>query len=153
MKKILVAGATGYLGKYVVKELKNRGFFIRVLARTMKKLEKTQEDIDEHHIGQVTHPDTLEGVCDGIDLVFSSIGITRQQDKLTFRDVDYQGNKNLLNEAKKAGVKKFIYVSILNGPKLCHLDIVKAHEDYVKELKYPTCAIKIINHAASLNSK
>ena len=135
MKKILVAGATGYLGKFVVRELKNRGFFIRVLARNPKKLDDIREDIDEYHIGQITQPDTLEGICDGIDVVFSSIGITRQKDKLTFKEVDYQGNKNLLKEAQKAGVKKFIYVSILNGPKLCHLDIVKAHEDFVKELK------------------
>jgi uncharacterized protein YbjT (DUF2867 family) len=135
MKKILVAGATGYLGKFVVRELKNRGFFIRVLARNPKKLDDIRKDIDEYHIGKITQPDTLEGICDGIDVVFSSIGITKQKDNLTFKDVDYQGNKNLLNEAIKTGVKKFIYVSLLNGPKLCHLDIVKAHEDFVKDLK------------------
>jgi uncharacterized protein YbjT (DUF2867 family) len=136
MKKILVAGATGYLGKFVVRELKNRGFCIRVLARNPEKLENIHEDIDDYHIGQITKPDTLEGVCDDIDVVFSSIGITRQKDKLTFKDVDYQGNKNLLIEAKKAKVKKFVYVSILNGPKLCNLDIVRAHEDFVKDLKF-----------------
>jgi uncharacterized protein YbjT (DUF2867 family) len=135
MKKILVAGATGYLGKFVVKELKSRGFFIRVLARKPEKLDDIREDIDEYHIGKITQPDTLEGICDGIDVVFSSIGITKQKDKLTFKDVDYQGNKNLLNAAKKAGVKKFIYVSLLNGPKLGHLAIVKAHEDFVQDLK------------------
>lgn len=135
MKKILVAGATGYLGKFVVRELNNRGFFIRALSRNTERLGDIREEIDEYHIGQITRPDTLEGICDGMDVVFSSIGITRQKDKLTFKDVDYQGNKNLLNEAKKAGVKKFIYVSLLNGPKLCHLEIVKAHEDFVKDLK------------------
>jgi uncharacterized protein YbjT (DUF2867 family) len=135
MRKIIVAGATGYLGKFVVRELKKRGFFIRVLARKPEKLDDVRSDIDEYHIGQITQPDTLHGICDGMDAVFSSIGITKQRDKLTFKDVDYQGNKNLLNEAQKAGVKKFIYVSILNGPNLCHLDIVKAHEDFVKELK------------------
>jgi uncharacterized protein YbjT (DUF2867 family) len=69
-----------------------------------------------------------------MDVVFSSIGITRQKDGLTFDDVDYQGNKNLLDAALSAGVKKFIYVSVLNGPDLRHLDIVKAHEDFVDEL-------------------
>ncbi|NNK95443.1 MAG: SDR family oxidoreductase [Desulfobacterales bacterium] len=135
MKKILIAGATGYLGKFVVRELNNRGFFIRALSRNPERLDDIREEIDEYHIGQITRPDTLEGICDGMDVVFSSIGITKQKDKLTFKDVDYQGNQNLLNEAKKAGVKKFIYVSLLNGPKLCHLDIVKAHEDFVKDLK------------------
>ena len=32
-KRVLVAGATGYLGKYLVKELKKRGFWVRVLIR------------------------------------------------------------------------------------------------------------------------
>ncbi len=32
-KKVLVAGATGYLGKHLVKELKNRGYWVRVLIR------------------------------------------------------------------------------------------------------------------------
>jgi uncharacterized protein YbjT (DUF2867 family) len=41
----------------------------------------------------------------------------------------------LLQVAKSAGAKKFIYVSVLNGPKLTHLAIVKAHEDFVDELK------------------
>jgi uncharacterized protein YbjT (DUF2867 family) len=74
-------------------------------------------------------------VCDGIDVVFSSIGITRQKDELTFRDVDYRGNVNLLEAARRAGGGKFIYVSVFNGPSLLHLDIVKAHEDFVDVLK------------------
>jgi uncharacterized protein YbjT (DUF2867 family) len=68
-------------------------------------------------------------------VVFSSVGITRQRDGLSFRDVDYQGNKNLLVAAIRAGVKKFVYVSVFNGPKLRHLDIVGAHEDFVDELR------------------
>jgi uncharacterized protein YbjT (DUF2867 family) len=135
MKRVLVAGATGYLGHFVVRELKSRGYFVRALARTPGKLDDINGQINEIRIGQVTMPETLTGVCDSIDCVFSSIGITKQRDKLTFKDVDYQGNKNLLDLAGKAGVRKFVYVSVLDGPNLCHLDIVKAHEDFVEELK------------------
>ncbi len=135
MKRILVAGATGYLGNFVARELGSRGYFVRALARTPGKLDHLKETLDEIHICEVTKPETLEGTCDGIDVVFSSIGITKQQGKLTFKDVDYQGNKNLLHIAKRAGVAKFVYVSALDGPSLCHLDIVKAHEDFVRELK------------------
>ena len=52
------------------------------------------------------------------NFVFSSVGITRQKDGLTFKDVDYQGNRNLLEVAKHAGVKKFIYVSVFRGPEV-----------------------------------
>ena len=135
MKRVLVAGATGYLGGFVSQELKVRGHFVRALTRSSNKLDDLRELLDEIVVGEVTRPETLEHVCDGIDVVFSSVGITSQKDRLTFHDVDYQGNKNLLEVAVKAGVKKFIYVSVFNGPNLPHLDIVKAHEDFVDTLK------------------
>jgi nucleoside-diphosphate-sugar epimerase len=50
-------------------------------------------------------PDTLKGICDGIDVVISSIGITRQKDGLKYMDVDYQGNKNLLDLVKRNNVQ------------------------------------------------
>ncbi len=134
MKHVLVAGATGYLGGFVVQELKSRGYFVRALARNPGKLDHLREDLDDIFEGEVTRPETLEHACDGIDVVFSSIGITRQKDGLTFRDVDYQGNKNLLDIAQKAGVQHFVYVSAFNGARLRHLDIIEAHEAFVEEL-------------------
>jgi uncharacterized protein YbjT (DUF2867 family) len=131
---VLVAGATGYLGGFVVRELARRGCFVRALARSPEKLDSIKDELDEVVAGEVTQPNTLAGICDGIDVVFSSVGITKQKGKLTFKDVDYQGNLNLLREARKAGVRKFIYVSVYNGPELLHLGIVKAHEDFVAEL-------------------
>ena len=135
MKRVLVAGATGYLGGFVAKEFRNRGYFVRALARSSKNLDGLWDSTDEIVEAEVTQPETLEHVCDGIDIVFSSVGITRQKDGLTFKDVDYQGNKNLLEVALRAGVNKFVYVSAFNGPNLRHLDIVAAHEDFVDELK------------------
>jgi uncharacterized protein YbjT (DUF2867 family) len=135
MKRILVAGATGYLGGFVTQEFKRQGHFVRALARSPEKLHRLDPLPDEIVKGEVTRPETLENVCDGMDVVFSSIGITKQKDGLSFRDVDYQGNKNLLDVALRAGVRKFIYVSVFNGPNLPHLDIVKAHEDFVEELR------------------
>ncbi len=40
MQKVLVAGATGYLGRFVVHEFKRRGYWVRVLARNPKKIEQ-----------------------------------------------------------------------------------------------------------------
>jgi uncharacterized protein YbjT (DUF2867 family) len=134
-KRVLVAGATGYLGGFVVKAFKSRGHFVRALARSPQKLDHMRDEIDEIVKGEITDPESLKGICERIDVVFSSIGITRQKDKLTFKNVDYQGNKNLLEVAQKAGVKKFIYVSVFNGPNLLHLAIVKAHEEFVDKLK------------------
>ncbi len=135
MKRVLVAGATGYLGGYVAAEFKARGHFVRAMARSPEKLGRLRDSLDETVRAEITRPQTLDQVCQGMDAVFSSVGITRQKDGLTFRDVDYQGNLNLLEAALKAGVGKFIYVSVFNGPSLTHLAIVRAHEDFVRELK------------------
>ncbi|MBT8397283.1 MAG: SDR family oxidoreductase [Gemmatimonadetes bacterium] len=135
MNRVLVAGATGYLGSFVAKEFKSRGYFVRALARAPKKLDPIRNSLDEIVQGEITRPETLEGVCEGMDIVFSSVGITKQKDGLTFKDVDYLGNLHLLEAAKRAGVKKFVYVSVFGGPGLLHLDIVKAHEDFVATLK------------------
>jgi uncharacterized protein YbjT (DUF2867 family) len=135
MKRVLVAGSTGYLGGFVCQELKPRGHFVRALARSPEKLDHLRSALDEIVEAEITRPDTLEHVCDGIEVVFSSIGITRQKDGLTFRDVDYQGNLNLLEVARRAGVQKFVYASVFNGPKLRHLDMVDAHEAFVDDLK------------------
>ena len=134
-QRVLVAGATGYLGGFVAREFKSRGHFVRALARSPGKLDPMKDQLDDIVKAEVTVPGTLKQVCEGIDVVFSSVGITKQKGRLTFRDVDYQGNKNLLDAARSAGVQKFIYVSVFNGPALLHLDIVKAHEDFVGELK------------------
>jgi len=143
MLRVLIAGSTGYLGKFVVREFKKRGYWVRALARNPKKLEQigpflepaVMGQIDEIFVGEVAKPETLHGLCDGIDIVFSSIGITRQKDKLTYRDVDYQGNKNILDIALTKSVKKFIYVSVFNAHMFEYLEIVKAHEDFVRDLQ------------------
>lgn len=135
MKRVLVAGATGYLGGFVAREIKARGHFVRALARSPEKLGSLRGSLDDVFPGQVTRPGTLEGACDGIDVVFSSVGITRQKDGLRFRDVDYQGNRNLLELAQRAGVGRFVYVSVFDGSHLRHLDIVRAHEDFVDVLQ------------------
>ena len=144
MKRILVAGSTGYLGGFVCQELKARGPFVRALARSPEKLAPLRDSLDEVVEAQVTRPESLEQVCDGIDVVFSSVGITRQKDGLTFRDVDYQGNKNLLDAALRAGVRKFVYVSAVNGTRLRHLDIVDAHEAFIEELEASRLAHTVV---------
>lgn len=152
MKKVLVAGATGYLGRYVVQEFKKQGYWVRALARQESKLAQpgpfdtpaVLDQVDEVFVGQVTHPETLTDICAGVDVVFSSIGITRQKDGLTFQDVDYQGNLNLLHEAEKSDAGQFIYVSAFNADQLEQLAITKAHEDFVRVLQASSIPAAVI---------
>ena len=144
MKKVLVAGSTGYLGQFVVGALKARGYWVRALGRSETKLESLRDQADELFVAEVTGPESLTGVCDGIDIVFSSVGITRQKDGLTYEDVDYQANKNLLTAAEASGVAKFVYVHVLNARKMKHVAAVRAKRAFVDELERSAMARTVI---------
>lgn len=134
MKKILLAGATGYLGGFILAELTKRGYPTKVIVRNPEKLSLTAHPVEVIN-AELTKPSSLAGCCKDIDVVISTVGITHQKDGLTYMDVDYQANKNLLDEAVKSGVGKFMYVSVLEGEKLRHLKICEAKERFVDELK------------------
>ncbi|WP_051756948.1 SDR family oxidoreductase [Nocardia sp. NRRL WC-3656] len=135
MTRVLVAGATGYLGRHLVAALKQHGCWVRVLVRRPEQAE-TLPDVDEVFVGQVTDADTLHGIADGVDTVFSSIGITRQRDGVGYDQVDYGGNLALLRESEKAGVSRFVYISVLHGRELRdRLSLASAKERFVDELR------------------
>jgi len=142
MKTVLIAGATGYLGRYAVHAFKAAGYRVRVLVRDEKKLAEQghalspaiADQVDEVHLGDVTQPETLRGITNGVDIVFSSISLMAAKNGLTWHDVDYMGNVNLLNKAKAAGVEKFIFISVFNAEHLMKVPIVKAHEDFAAVL-------------------
>ena len=135
MKNILLAGATGYLGSYIAKKLNQSAHNLRVIARSPNKLAQQGIEVGDVLQAELTSPETIKGCCSGIDTVISTVGITRQKDGLTYLDVDYQANLNLLNEARESGVRKFIYVSVLNGETLRHLRICDAKERFVEQLE------------------
>lgn len=134
MNRVLLAGATGYLGGYIAKELLKRSYPLRVIARNPQKLKENNIEATDIFQAEITQRDSIKDCCKNIDMVISTVGITRQKDGLTYMDVDYQANLNLLQEAKQSGVKKFIYISVLNGENLRHLKICDAKELFVEQL-------------------
>ena len=136
-EKILLAGATGYLGQYILAELLKKEYPTRIVVRNKSKLSPAllTHPLLEVVEAEVTQPDTLRGVCKGVHKVISSVGITRQKDGLTYEQVDFQANKNLLDEALREGVRKFIYVSVFKGEAMRHIAIGAAKERFVDTLK------------------
>ncbi|MBB2893606.1 SDR family oxidoreductase [Flexivirga oryzae] len=133
-RRVLVAGATGYLGGYLVQALLAAGCRVRVLVRRAEQAQSFPDTVDVF-VGQVTEPATLSGVADDVDVVFSALGITRQRDGVKYLDVDYRGNLALLRAAEKAVVTRFVYVSVLHGRELRHrVRLVAAKEKFVDAL-------------------
>lgn len=132
---ICLVGATGYLGQHLAKQMNNRNIKPIVLARRWDNSFSSEIKTKAVYKVDFTNAISLNQKLIGVDVVISTLGITRQKDNLTYMDVDYQGNLNLLNEAKRCGVKKFIYISALNGDKLKHTKIFQAKEKFVEALK------------------
>lgn len=132
-KIILVAGATGYAGRCLVEEFASRpGYTVKALVRRAATFDNESVQLV---MGEATKSDTLKGCMDGVDMVVSALGITRQRDGLTYQDVDYQANVNLLKEAEKAGVSQFGYIHVIHGDILADVSVgVAAKQAFVDEL-------------------
>ena len=124
MKKVLIAGASGVLGMEILKILHHKDYTVRVLIRNATREPQVRPYCQEVFIGDATDPSAIEDVCDGIDIVLSTIGKSVSlftNSPTSFFDIDYQANANLLAEAQKAKVARFVYVSIFGSetsPKL-----------------------------------
>ena len=110
--KVLLAGAFGNLGFEIFKALIEAGH--EVVAADLK--EKENNGYEGKYVFKAidaTNPETLKGICDGVDNVITTMGLTGASTRFTAYDIDYKGNLNLLNEAKAAGIKKFNYISVI----------------------------------------
>lgn len=135
MKHIVLAGATGYLGAYIAKELKSRGYYVTLLVRNKKSLINEKFIADNVIEGDMRDKQFYKGLFEDVDTVISTVGITRQKDGATYMDIDYGVNKLLLDVALNAKVRKFIYTSVLHGENLKHLKICQAKELFVEALQ------------------
>ena len=111
--KIVLAGAFGNLGAEILKKLCAEGHEVVALDLKEGSIEGTEGKYTFAQI-DATNPETLKGVCDGADVIISTVGLTGASTKFTAYDIDYKGNMNLLAEAKAAGVKSFNYISVIS---------------------------------------
>lgn len=115
--KILVAGGTGFLGRYITRALLDGGHSVTVLNRDPDRAAGiAQLEGAERVRGDVTDPDSLKGVLDGIDaavaaVTFPNFPMEIPRRGLTFDNYDRRGTENLLRAAIDAGTGHFVYIS------------------------------------------
>ncbi|MBR5181864.1 MAG: SDR family oxidoreductase [Clostridiales bacterium] len=131
--KVVLAGAYGNLGADIFRTLITSGH--EVIA-----LDMMQRDIGINSGFKfvkidVTDPKTLEGTCDGADVLITTVGLTKGSATISNYDIDYQGNLNLLAEAKKAGIKNFVYISVVKADTAPDVPMVHAKYLFENELK------------------
>ena len=112
-KKVLVTGATGFVGNWLVERLVRDGHEVRILKRANTPLEDLASLPIETAIGDVTDPASLERACNGIDTVFHLAGLiaySRAQREAMNR-VNIGGTSNVILACEHNHVRKLVYLS------------------------------------------
>ena len=113
--KILVTGGTGVIGEGVISELLTRKHSVRLLSRHAEDDAKQWAGVEPFQ-GNVADAASLAGAADGCEAIVHIAGIAVEDPpKLTFASVNVDGTRNVLAEAKRAGAKRFVYVSSLGA--------------------------------------
>jgi len=118
--KVLVAGATGRTGQWVVKRLLHYGIKVRVFARESDKALRLFGESVEIATGKIQSASDIAHAVQGCDAVISTLGSSSYSGESSPADVDRDGVKRLVDEAEKAGVKHFGLVSSLAVTKWYH---------------------------------
>lgn len=148
MTKILVAEASSYLGKFVLQELDYWKIPSVALVQSLDFLQDLNLANTEIMQVELVRPESLMGVCAGVDTVISTISLTRNEDELSGMDINDQANLNLLLEAERAEVRKFVYVSQLDEYMQRHPKAFESNVQFVDALKASSLAFTVIRPCA-----
>lgn len=140
--KVAIAGAFGHLGYDVLKQAINKGY--EVVALDIKEKDVEEKGKYVFYPIDATKKETMNGVLDGVDVIISTVGLVSKSAKVTNYDVDLNGNLNLLEEAKKAGVKKFIYVSVIHAETAPDVPMLDSKYKFEEELKKSGLSYSIV---------
>ena len=130
--KVVLAGAFGNLGAEILKVLVREGHEVVAADLKERPVEGTEGKYTFVSI-DATEYNSLKGLCDGADIVITTMGLTGASTKFTSYDIDYQGNMNLYKVAQKAGVKKFNYISVISCDEPGAEKVPMLHAKYMVE--------------------
>jgi len=111
-KTVLVSGGTGFVGRFIVRELLANGHVVRVLGRSQAGATQIPPEA-EYVQFDITREDELESAAEGCNAVIHLVGIL-QEDRgrgVTFEATHTAGTRNLVGVAARAGVSSFIHMS------------------------------------------
>lgn len=130
--RVLVTGGTGVIGEGLIPALVGGGHTVRLLSRGAEENARRWPSEVEPFAADVTDVSSLRGAADTCGAAIHITGIVDESPPaLTFEGVNVQGTRNVLAEAARAGLKRFIYVSSLGaerGQSEYHRSKFKAEE-------------------------
>lgn len=114
--RVLITGGTGVVGAGTVTELVRRGHSVVLLSRHATSDARQWPTGVTPWPGDVARAPSLRGAADDSDVVLHMVGIVDESDEATFDSVNVRGTANMIAEAERAKVGRFIFVSSLGAP-------------------------------------
>ncbi len=118
--QVLVVGGTGTLGRQIARRAIDAGHQVRCMVRKPRKGAFLQEWGCELTCGNLLDPETIDYALDGVDAVIDA-ATSRPDDSASVYTTDWDGKLNLLRACEKAGVKRYVFLSLLAAEK--HLNV------------------------------
>lgn len=116
--RILVSGASGFIGSGVVSALVDQGHEVRALMRANASAEFLKNVPFTRITGDLRDQDSLKRACSGVEAVIHLAGLTAAKNREEYFKFNAEGTRNIAEAALHAKVKRFVYVSSLaaSGP-------------------------------------
>lgn len=111
--KVLVTGASGFLGSWIVRRLIQDGLDVHILARPSSDLSEIDGLKFSLHHGDVTDPQTIVSAVKDADSVFHLAGLIAytRSERTAMERVNVQGTKNVIDACRMAKVNKLVHLS------------------------------------------
>ncbi len=110
---ILAVGATGSLGGTITRLLLSQGRAVRVLMRSPSAQEEMRQAGAQVVLGDLKDRTSLDAACQGVETVITTANSAHRGGDDNPHTVDLEGNRNLVDAAKSAGVGQLIFVSAM----------------------------------------
>lgn len=117
-KRILVTGANGFIGQHLCRLLLDSGYYVRGMFHDNYPLYFIKKGEIEWFEGDVTNKHSIQDICKTIDFIVHLAAIPRndlRKNWQEFYNVNVCGTHNLLEDAAKSKIRRFIYLSTVEA--------------------------------------